>query len=126
MVVSQVKVNIAIPSEMLYNGDTIYIISKQELSMMVERTVAVSIPPDLYAELENVPLYQGKLKEKIQLSLAIGMFVSREVSLTRAAEYAGMKLMDFIDLLNKLGLPTVDYTEDMLTDDLAFAESLSS
>ena len=93
---------------------------------MVERTVAVSIPPDLYAELGNVPLFQGKLKEKIQLNLAIGMFVSREVSLTRAAEYAGMKLMDFIDLLNKLGLPTVDYTEDMLADDLAFAESLSS
>ena len=93
---------------------------------MVERTVAVSIPPDLCAELENVLLFQGKLKEKIQLNLAIGMFVSREVSLTRSAEYAGMKLMDFIDLLNKLGLPTVDYTEDILMDDLAFAESLSS
>jgi predicted HTH domain antitoxin len=93
---------------------------------MVERTISLSIPPDLYAELGNVPLFQGKLKEKIQLNLAIGMFVSREVSLTKAAEYADMKLIEFIDLLNKLGLPTVDYTDDMLVDDLAFAESLSS
>ena len=93
---------------------------------MPERTVAVSLPLDLYAELENVPLFQGKLKEKVQLSLAIGMFVSREISLTRAAEYAGMTLLDFIDLLNKLGLPIVDYTEDMLADDFAFVDSISS
>jgi predicted HTH domain antitoxin len=54
------------------------------------------------------------------------MFVSKEVSLTRAAEYAGMTLFDFIDLLNRLGVSTVDYSEEMLEDDLAFAERLSS
>jgi predicted HTH domain antitoxin len=93
---------------------------------MTERTIAVPMPPDLYAELGNVPLFQGRIKEKIQLNLAVGMFVSKEVSLARAAEYAGMTLLDFIDLLNKLGVSTVDYSEEMLDDDIAFAERLSS
>jgi predicted HTH domain antitoxin len=92
---------------------------------MSDRTIAVPMPPDLYAELGNVPLFQGRINEKIQLNLAVGMFVSKEVSLTRAAEYAGMTLVDFIDLLNKLGVSTVDYSEEMLADDLAFAERLS-
>ena len=92
---------------------------------MNERTVAVSIPPDIYAELGNMPAYYGKLKQKLQLSLAIGMFVSKEISLARAAEYAGMALVDFMDLLRNLGVPIVDYPEEMFEDDLAFAKGLS-
>ena len=93
---------------------------------MADRIVSVPLPSDLHAELVNVPLFYGKLTEKIQIDLAIGMFVSKETSLTRAAGYAGMTLIDFIDLLNRLGVSAVDYSEDMLMDDLAFAESFSS
>ena len=91
---------------------------------MTERTVALSIPPDLYAELGSVPLYHGELKKKIQLDLAVGMFVSKEVSLTRAADYAGMTLPDFAELLNSFGVPVVDYSEEMLEDDMLFAKGL--
>ena len=92
---------------------------------MIERTIAVSIPPDLYAELGSIPLFHGELKKKIQLDLAIGMLVSKEVSLTRAADYAGMTLLDFSELLNNFGVPIVDYTEEMLEDDIAFAQGIS-
>jgi len=91
---------------------------------MDEQTVAVSMPPDLYAELGSVPSYHGKLKQKLQLDLAVGMFVSKEISLSRAAEYAGMTLPDFSELLNGFGVPVVDYTDDMFSDDLAFAKRL--
>ena len=91
---------------------------------MIERTVALSIPPDLYAELGSVPLFHGELKKKIQLDLAVGMFVSKEVSLTRAADYAGMTLIDFSELLSNYGVPVVDYTEEMLEDDILFAQDL--
>jgi len=91
---------------------------------MHERTVSVSIPPDLYAELGNMPSYYGKRRQKLQVSLAVGMFVSKEISLARAAEYAGMALADFMDLLNNLNVPAVDYTEEMLEDDLGFAKGL--
>jgi predicted HTH domain antitoxin len=88
---------------------------------MNERTVTVPIPLDLYAELGSAPLYHGKLKQKLQFVLAVGMFVSKEASLTRAAEFAGMPISDFSVLLNSFGVPVVDYSEDMYTDDIEFA-----
>ena len=92
---------------------------------MRDRTITVSIPPDLYAELGSIPLFHGGLKKKIQLDLAVGMFVSKEVSLTRAADYAGMTLLDFSEMLNNLGVPVVDYSEEMLAEDLAFARGIN-
>ena len=59
-----------------------------------------------------------------QVDSAIGMFVSKEASLSRAAEYAGMALQDFSELLINFDVPVVEYTEDMLQDDLAFAKGL--
>ena len=91
---------------------------------MTEKTIAVSMPPDLYAELGSIPAFHGRLKQKLQLDLAVGMFVSKEISLARAAEYAGMTLPDFSELLNGFSVPVVDYTDDMLADDLAFAKGL--
>ena len=91
---------------------------------MIEHNISVSMPPDLYAELGNVPSFQGNIKQKIQLSLAIGMFIAQEISLARAAEYAGMALADFAELLNGFGVPVVNYSEDMLADDLAFAKGI--
>ena len=88
---------------------------------MSARTVMVSVPPDLYAELGSVPLFHGNLEKKLKLDLAVGMFVSKEVSLSRAAQYADMTLPDFSELLTGFGVPVVDYSEDMLADDLAFA-----
>jgi len=89
-----------------------------------EMTVQVSIPPDLYAELGHAPRFRGKFKQKLQLDLAVGMFVSKEISLSRAADYADMALQDFIELLISFGVPVVDYTDDMLEDDLAFAKGI--
>ena len=91
---------------------------------MNEKTVEVSIPLDIYAELGNAPAFRGRLKKKLQLDLAVGMFASKEVSLSRAAEYAGMTLLDFSELLNSYGVPVVDYTDDMLEEDLMFAKAL--
>jgi len=91
---------------------------------MVQRVVSVSVPLDLYAELGSVSSFQGNLKQKLQLHLAIGMFISKEVSLARAAEYADMSLSDFSDMLGGFGVSIVDYSEDMLADDLLFAKGI--
>ena len=92
---------------------------------MTEQNISVSIPSDLYAELGNVPSFHGTIKQKLQLNLAIGMFIAREISLARAAEYAGVALSDFAELLNGFGVPVVNYSEDMLADDLAFANGIN-
>ena len=91
---------------------------------MEDRMVAVPMPSDLYTELCSVPMFYGELEQKLKIDLAVGMFVSREISLSRAAEYSGMTLCDFAQLLNSLGVPVVDYTADMLEDDLIFADGI--
>jgi len=91
--------------------------------MVGERSVVVSIPSDLYAELGNVPTFHGNIMQKIRLDLAIGMYVCKEISLSRAAAFSGMSLRDFIELLNSLRVPVVDYLDEMLADDLDFAEA---
>ena len=92
---------------------------------MESKTVTVSIPHDLYAELGNSPTFYGKIDQKLRLDLAVGMFVSKAVSLSRAAAFANMSLSDFIELLNSFDVPVVDYCDEMLNDDLAFAKVLS-
>ena len=93
---------------------------------MTEKTIPISVPLDLYAELENVSSPGGNLGQKLRQDLAIGMFISKKVSLSRAAEYVGMPLYDFSELLRGLGVSVASYTEDMLADDLAFAENMQT
>ena len=61
------------------------------------------------------------VNEKLQSRLAIGMFVSQEISLAKAAQLAGQSISEFMDTLKGLGIPSVSYTEDMLLDDFKFA-----
>jgi len=45
---------------------------------MAEKNISVSVPSDLYAELGSVPAFHGNINKKIQLDLAIGMFISND------------------------------------------------
>ncbi|WP_244943917.1 UPF0175 family protein [Siminovitchia fortis] len=64
---------------------------------------------------------------KVKVSLAIGMFAEKQVTLARAAELAEMPLEDFIDLLKSKNLPWMEYTEEHLQDDRqAISELMSS
>ena len=74
------------------------------------QNISVTIPNDV--------IYN----EKIQTYLAIGLFVSKAVSLAKAAELAGQTLMEFMGTLKFLGIPAVVYTGEMLEDDIAFAD----
>ena len=48
----------------------------------------------------------------------IVLFTSKSVSLARAAEIAGMDLVDFTELLKNKNIPWNEYTEDELRLDL--------
>lgn len=58
------------------------------------------------------------LDAKVKLSLAIGMFIEKQVTLARAAELAEQPLADFIDLLKSKSIPWMEYTDEHLEDDL--------
>jgi len=87
------------------------------------QNVSLAIPDDIVYEIKSLPKRETEISDKLQLSLAIGMFVSHEISLAKAAELAGKNLYEFIDILKSIGTPSMIYTEDMLGDDLFFTKS---
>lgn len=57
------------------------------------------------------------LDAKVKISLALGLFVNKQVTLARAAELSGKSLGEFIDLLRSKNIPWMEYTEEHLKDD---------
>ena len=86
------------------------------------KNVSLTIPDDIVYEMKSLPKREVEITDKFQLSLAIGMFVSREISLAKAAELANKNYYEFMDILKSLEVPAIVYTEDMLDDDLHFAK----
>ena len=85
---------------------------------MSTQNINLSVPTDIIYEMKTLPDIEDSINSKLMLSLAIGMFVSREISLAKAAQLAGINLMDFMGILKKHGIPAVVYTEGMFEDDL--------
>ena len=85
------------------------------------QNINLAIPDDIIFEVSSLPSKDKAVNEKLQLRLAIGMFVSQEISLAKAAQLAGQNISEFMDTLKGLGIPSFSYTGDMLYDDLKFA-----
>jgi predicted HTH domain antitoxin len=87
--------------------------------------VTVSLPDELLHHLSKSKL--GKVipePERVRVALAIQLFVTKEVSLGRASELAGIAYVDLMHLLSDLGLPSVSYTIEDLEQDRATSEEL--
>ncbi|MBO0589493.1 UPF0175 family protein [Sporosarcina sp. E16_8] len=54
---------------------------------------------------------------KVKVSLAIGLFVEKQVTLAKAAELSGKTVGEFIDLLRLKKISWMEYTEEHLDDD---------
>lgn len=84
--------------------------------MLDKNSSNVHIPPEIINILEKS--VNGKnLDEKIRLSLAIGLFVDKTVTLERASELAGKSTANFIDLLRAKRIPWMEFTEEHLAED---------
>ena len=88
------------------------------------QSISLAIPDDILHEVKSLPSRGRAINETLQLRLAIGMFVSREISLAKAAQLAGQNISEFMDTLKGLDIPSFNYTEDMLLDDLEFANKV--
>ena len=82
----------------------------------------LAIPDDIVFEMKSLPEQEADITEKLHLSLAIGMFVSRELSLAKAAQLANKNIFEFMDILKLLNIPSIFYTDEMLDDDFHFAK----
>ncbi len=61
--------------------------------------------------------FGNNLQDKIKLSLAIGLFLTKAVSLAKAADLAERSLSDFVDILTERGLFWAEYTDEHLRQD---------
>lgn len=66
------------------------------------------------------------IDEKVNVSIAVGLFAGKVVTLARAAELSKISLSEFIDILKDRGITWGKYTEeDEKMDDAAIKNLLS-
>ena len=89
----------------------------EEVFLMLEQNeMNVHLPKEIISILEKSG--NGKsLEDKVCLSLVIGMFVEKTVTLERASELAGRSLANFIDILRAKRIPWMEYTNEHVADD---------
>jgi predicted HTH domain antitoxin len=66
------------------------------------------------------------LDDKVNLSIAIGLFVTKNVTLARGAEIACISLGEFVDVLKSQGIPWGEYAEEQERMDDASVQNLLS
>lgn len=63
--------------------------------------------------------------DKANLSLILGLFASKMVTLEKASELAGKSVWDFVEVLKAYSIPWGEYTEDELQMDNIAIEKLA-
>lgn len=91
---------------------------------MSETIVELSIPTEMVAALRSRTRTTLGAEEQLKVSLAIGLFAERTISLAKAAALAGMSRYEFALLLKRIGLPAYEYTETEYAEDSAFLATM--
>jgi len=76
--------------------------------------ITVEIPEDAYLTLSSSGYSKGRISTEAKGLLAVHLFQNGLLSLGKAAELAGYGLGVFIDFLNELQVPVIDYEEEEL------------
>lgn len=99
-------------SKLVYN-----MIQKEVILMALEQSkVQVNIPDD-FVPIVNSLGVGVSLDDRVRLSLAIGLFASKAVSLAQAAQLSGWSLLDFMEILRSRGLHWGEYSEEQQSQD---------
>ncbi len=76
--------------------------------------ITVEIPEDAYLTLSSSGYSKGRISTEAKRLLAVHLFQNGLLSLGKAAELAEYGLGVFIDFLNELQVPVIDYEEEEL------------
>ena len=83
---------------------------------MLSNQIQVTIPIEFMPFIQQVK--DGKTPdEKVTLHLAIGMFLSKQATLAKAAELARKSIWEFVDVLKAQGIAWGEYEEDSFFQD---------
>ncbi len=97
--------------------------NKKGGEIMSQRLISMNLPEDVLYEIDALHPQGQAIEGKLKLNLAIGLFVSKDISLGKASELAEKPLSEFVSILNHLNLPAVEYTDEMYDDDMKFKNS---
>ncbi|WP_020558918.1 UPF0175 family protein [Thiofilum flexile] len=75
--------------------------------------IAIELPND-FTQLRGIE----KIIKEIHLSYALRLYKSDEVTLSKAAELAGLDLYDFMSACKQEGIPTISISQEELLEDL--------
>ena len=84
--------------------------------MFTNRTYSLNIPEEFVKIIDKTG-YGKSIDEKLRLSLAIGLFLDKSITLEKAAELAGKYLANFIDILTSRNIPWMEYTQQHVEED---------
>ena len=90
------------------------------------KKISMPVPQDILYELDALPIEGRSLEDKLKINLAIGLFVSRDISAAKSAQLAGRSFAEFMNILKSINISVVDYTQEMLSDDLRFIKKYES
>jgi predicted HTH domain antitoxin len=65
-----------------------------------------------------VPFDERLLSLGVHRAMAVHLFESGQVTLSQSARIAGEPLVDFIEILGRLGIPVIDYPPEELEQEL--------
>lgn len=89
-----------------------------------ESDIDVHISPDLVPLLDKLA-HGNSVNDNVRISIAVGLFAAKTVSLARAAEIAELSLNDFIYTLKANKISWGEYSdEDVIQDDIAVKDLL--
>ena len=58
-----------------------------------------------------------------EISLAVKLYKTGEISLAKAAKLTDMSLFEFIEYVSSQGIPVVDFTEEEFDKEMAYLNS---
>ena len=86
--------------------------------------ITVEIPEDAYLTLSSNGYSKGRISTEAKRLLAAHLFQNGFLSLGKAAEMAELGLEAFVDFLNELKIPVIDYDEEELDAEFKIAREL--
>ena len=80
-------------------------------------SITLDIPSNIHEALHVSP---AEAEKRLKLELAVSLYAQKALSLGKAAEVAGMGVLDFNDVLAERRIP-MHYGEKELAEDIAYA-----
>ena len=85
----------------------------------------IPCPVDVYRTLRAAGFDKDSLSREAREALAVRLYGEHRLSLGKAAEFSGLPIVRFMDLLRSLGMPVAEYGEEEWEQDLKTVAQLT-